>query len=170
LKAAEASLAAAESDLRSAILELEHTSIKAPYRWGLEERYVELGSHLEKGNKTTLIIDESIPKAVGRVSQQGVGSLNLGQLVRVRLLNGRDAQGEITYISRLGNSETHSFRVEAEVPNTEGQLNAGVSAQLRIMIGSVSAHFLSPALLSLSNDGYNACGVRTLAFLAGTSR
>ena len=153
LKAVEASLAAAEADLLRAILELDYIRIKVPFSGVLEERYVELGSHLEKGDKVALILDESILKAVGHVSQQSAGMLSLGQLIKVRLLDGRDAQGRITYISRLGDSVTHSFRVEAEIPNPEGKLKAGVSAELHISVGSVSAHFLSPALLALSDKG-----------------
>jgi multidrug efflux system membrane fusion protein len=59
----------------------------------------------------------------------------------------------VTYISHLGDEETHSFRMEAEVPNPEGLLSAGVSAEIRIAIGREAAHFLSPAVLSLSEQG-----------------
>ena len=69
------------------------------------------------------------------------------------MLDGRKAQGKLTFISRLGDEETHSFRVEAEVPNESRQLNAGVSAELRIATGKAMAHFLSPAILSLDDKG-----------------
>ena len=153
LKAAEAALAAAEAELKRARLELEYIRIKAPFSGVFEARYVELGSHLEKGDSVAMILDESVLKAVGRVSQQSAGKLSMGQLIKVRLLDGREAQGKVTYISRLGDSETHSFRVEAEVPNPEGLLNAGVSAELRIVTGAETAHFLSPAVLSLNDSG-----------------
>ncbi|MCU7796625.1 MAG: efflux RND transporter periplasmic adaptor subunit [Candidatus Thiodiazotropha sp. (ex Myrtea spinifera)] len=153
LKAAEAALAAAEADLKMARLELDYIRIKAPFDSVLEARYVELGSHLERGDPVTLMVDESVLKAVGQVSQQSAGELSLGQRINVRLLDGREAQGVVTYISRLGDAETHSFRMEAEVPNTDGLLNAGVSAEIRIAIGQEAAHFLSPAVLSLSDKG-----------------
>ena len=75
LRAAEAALAAAEAELERAALELEYTRIKAPFDGVLEERFVELGSHLEKGDKAALLVDESELKAVGRVSQQSAGTL-----------------------------------------------------------------------------------------------
>jgi multidrug efflux system membrane fusion protein len=153
LKSALASLAAAEADLKRARLELDYIEIKAPFSGILEERYVEMGSHLEKGDKVALILDESLLKAVGQVSQQAAGKLALGQLIKVRLLDGREAEGKITYISQLGDSETHSFRVEAEIANQQGQISAGVSAELRIVIGKEQAHFISPAVLALDDSG-----------------
>ncbi|MEW8347402.1 MAG: efflux RND transporter periplasmic adaptor subunit [Candidatus Thiodiazotropha taylori] len=153
LKSALASLAAAEADLKRARLELDYIRIKAPFSGILEQRYVELGSHLEKGDKVALILDESVLKAVGLVSQQAAGKLAMGQLIKVRLLDGQEAEGHITYISQLGDSETHSFRVEAEIDNQDGRINAGVSAELRIVIGKEQAHFISPAVLALNDSG-----------------
>ncbi|MCG8039113.1 MAG: efflux RND transporter periplasmic adaptor subunit [Candidatus Thiodiazotropha taylori] len=153
LKSALASLAAAEADLKRARLELDYIRIKAPFSGILEQRYVELGSHLEKGDKVALILDESVLKAVGLVSQQAAGKLAMGQLFKVRLLDGQEAEGHITYISQLGDSETHSFRVEAEIDNQHGRINAGVSAELRIVIGKEQAHFISPAVLALNDSG-----------------
>ena len=152
-KAAEAALAAARAVLERARIELDYTDIKAPFAGVLEERHVELGSHVEKGDRVALMVDGSVLKAAGRVSQQSAGKLSLGQQIHVRLLDGREAEGRVTYISRLGDTGTHSFRIEAEVPNPGGQLNAGTSAEIRIVIGRESAHFLSPALLSLDVKG-----------------
>lgn len=153
LKAALASLAAAEADLSRARLELDYIKIRAPFSGVLETRYVELGSHLEKGDKVALLLDKSLLKAVGQVSQQSAGKLKLGQLVKVRLMAGGEAEGRISYISQLGDSDTHSFRVEAKISNQDSRLNAGVSAELRIVIGKEQAHFVSPAVLSLDDSG-----------------
>ncbi len=153
LKAREASLASAEATLQIAELELKYIAIKAPFSGVLEDRYVELGSHLEKGDQVALIVDELILKAVGYVSQQSAGKLQLGQQVNIRLLDGREATGTLTYLSSVGDAQTHSFRVEAEVDNADGKLNAGVSIELSIATGYEAAHFVSPAVLSLDANG-----------------
>lgn len=153
LKAAEAALAAARAELKRATLELGHTRIEAPFAGILEQRHVELGSHVEASEKVALLVDESILKAVGQVSQQSAGELRLGQAVTLRLLDGREAKGRLTYISRLGDAQTHSFRVEAQVANPEGRFNAGSSVELRIAVSRNPAHFLSPAVLSLGSQG-----------------
>lgn len=153
LKSAESALASAKAELKRAELELGYTEIRAPFPGVLEDRQVELGSHVERGDPVALLVDESVLKAVGRVSQQAAGDLKLGQTVTLKLLDGGEAEGKVTYISRLGDSQTHSFKIEAEVPNPDDQLNAGVSAQLSIGVGQQKAHFLSPAVLSLSDKG-----------------
>jgi membrane fusion protein, multidrug efflux system len=153
LKANEAALAIAEATLQKAKLELEYIAIKTPFSGVLESRYVELGSHLEKGDKVALIVDESIIKAVGYVSQQSAGKLHLGQQVNIRFLDGRKATGKLTYLSTIGDSQTHSFRFEAEVDNTDGMLSAGVSVELCVITGYEAAHFVSPAVLSLNTLG-----------------
>ncbi|MCG8428592.1 MAG: efflux RND transporter periplasmic adaptor subunit [Chromatiales bacterium] len=160
LKQAEAALALAEADLKRARLELSYTTIAAPFSGVLEQRYVEQGSHVETGDPVALLVDASVLKAVGQVAQQSANKLALGQAIKVRLLDGREAEGVVTYISKLGDSETHSFRVEAEVSNAEDLLDAGVSAELRIAIGDEMAHFLSPAVLALDDTG--TVGVKTV--------
>lgn len=159
-KAAEAALAAAEAALERSRIELGYTEITAPFAGVLEERYVELGSHVEKGDNVALLVDATVLKAVGRVSQQSAGKLSLGQQIHVQFLDGSEAKGQVTYISRLGDSGTHSFRVEAEVLNPDGLLHAGSSAEIRVAIGRESAHFLSPAVLSLDVNG--DVGVKTV--------
>lgn len=153
LKSREAALALAEAALEKARLELEYTTIKTPFNGVLEDRYVELGSHLEKGDQVALIVDESVLKAVGYVSQQSAGELHLGQMIKVQLLDGREASGALTYISSIGDAQTHSFRIEAEINNIEGLLTAGVSVEMRIATGQETAHFVSPAVLSLNSHG-----------------
>lgn len=153
LKARESALAVAEAALERAKLELEYIAIKTPFQGILEERYVELGSHLEKGDQVALVVDKSIVKAVGYISQQSAGKVRLGQGVDVRLLDGQEATGTLTYLSSVGDAQTHSFRVEAEIVNADGLLNAGVSVELRIATGNEAAHFVSPAVLSLDDHG-----------------
>lgn len=160
VKIAEAALAGARAELERARLELDYIRIEAPFAGVLERRYVELGSQVANGDSVALVVDDAVLKAVGRVSQQSAGKLRLGQRIHVKLLDGREATGSLTYIARVGDAETHSFRVEADVPNESGLLNAGVSAELRIAIGREAAHFVSPAVLALDDSG--AIGVKTV--------
>jgi multidrug efflux system membrane fusion protein len=55
---------------------------------------------------------------------------------------------------------TRTFAVELEVPNPDGTLPAGVTAEIQITGGTAMAHKISPSLLSLETDG--TIGVKTL--------
>lgn len=160
IKAAAAALAAAEAELERLRIDLAHTRIRAPFDGLIETRTVELGSLLDRGDPVLELVDASVLKAVGDVPQQSAGALALGQPVAVHLLDGRSAEGRIVYLSRVADSKTRSFRVEAEIPNPDGSLYSGVSAELRIAVGEERAHFLSPAVLTLDDSG--KVGVKTV--------
>lgn len=153
VKAAQAELAAAEAELERLRIDLANTRIRAPFDGVVETRAVELGSLLERGDPVVELVDASVLKAVGHVPQQSAAALALGQQVEVHLLDGRQARGRINYLSRVADPQTRSFRVEAEVDNPDGDLLSGVSAELRIAVGQEPAHFLSPAVLTLNDDG-----------------
>src|SRR5690606_32345323 len=55
---------------------------------------------------------------------------------------------------------TRTFRVELAVPNPDNKLPAGMTAEIRLPAGESEAHFLSPALLSLDEQGN--IGVKTV--------
>jgi len=153
IKSAQAALAAAEAELERLRIDLDHTRVRAPFDGVVETRAVEVGSLLERADPVVELVDASALKAVGYVPQQSAGDLALGQVVKVRLLDGRTVEGKTTYVARVADSGTRSFQVEAEVPNPGGSLFSGVSAELRIAVAEERAHFLSPAVLTLDDSG-----------------
>lgn len=153
LKSAEAALAAVTAELERLRLDLAHTRITAPFDGVLETRQVEIGSFVERGDRVAELVENSELLAVGHIPQQSAAWLEVGQRVRVRLLDGREAQGKITYLASVAEPTTHSFRIEATVSNGDAALPAGVSAELHIAVADESAHFLSPAALTLDDRG-----------------
>jgi multidrug efflux system membrane fusion protein len=126
----------------------------------VETRAIELGSLLQRGDTVLELVDNSRLKAVGHVPQQNAAALSLGQPVTVRLLDGTRVEGRLSYIAQVADPQTRSFRVEAMIPNPELTLAGGLSGELRIKIGETRGHFLSPAALTLDDDG--RIGVRTV--------
>jgi len=153
LKAAQAELAAALAERARIGLDLERVRLHAPFGGVVEEREPELGSLVQVGDVVAELVDQSRLKAVGHVPQQSAGPIGLGQRVQIHLLDGRTAEGVLTYVAPVADAATRSFRVEAEVDNAEGRFRAGVSAELRIAVATEKAHFLSPAALTLDDLG-----------------
>jgi multidrug efflux system membrane fusion protein len=153
LKTAEADLARARAELERLRLDLERTGIPAPFDGVLEKREVEQGSLVERGDRIGELVDKDTLLAVGHVPQQSAGRLHLGQHLTIRLLDGREAQAELTYLASVAEAGTRSFRVEARIANPDGELPAGVSAELRIQVGEEKAHFISPSVLTLDDKG-----------------
>ncbi len=160
LKQAQADLAAARAERKRLQLDLADTAIIAPFAGLIENRAVEVGSYLDVGDQVAEIIDVSRLKAVAFVTQQNVHRLQLGQAVGVRLLDGRQASAELTFIAKDADPATRSFKIEAEFANPDLSLAAGASAELHVAVGQISAHFLSPATLTLDDSG--RLGVKTI--------
>jgi len=56
-------------------------------------------------------------------------------------------------VAPVAHEATRTFEVELEVDNSEGQLRAGGTAELRIPAERVLAHHVSPSLLTLDDAG-----------------
>jgi membrane fusion protein, multidrug efflux system len=59
----------------------------------------------------------------------------------------------VRYISSTADEMTRTFRVELEIPNPSRRLVHGVSSEMHLPLPPVSAHLVSPAILTLADDG-----------------
>ena len=153
VRAARANVAVAEAELATITLEISRTSVRAPFDGVIESRSVELGTLLERGDSVVSVVDDSRLKATAQVPQQSVGSLAQGQAVKVTLITGEEVNGSLTFISRLADESTRSYRIEVEIQNSGLELVSGLSAVLEIPTGESSGHYLPPSLLTLHDDG-----------------
>ncbi|TVP51379.1 MAG: efflux RND transporter periplasmic adaptor subunit [Halomonas sp.] len=133
--------------------QLNHSRPTAPFDGVLNRVQVELGDLLQPGEEWGSLVDDRRLKGTAWVSQQQVGDLTVGLPVTARLLNGDHLEGELTYISNRAEEATRSFYVEAILDNPAGKRLAGGSAELTITLPPRQVHSLSPALLSLTNEG-----------------
>ena len=95
-----------------------------------------------------------------QIPQQSLRDIKVGQVAEVAFITGETATGEVEFVSRSADAETRTFMARIEVPNADGAIPAGISAQLRIPTGEMTAHFVSPAILSLDTDG--TLGIKTV--------
>ena len=70
-----------------------------------------------------------------------------------RLATGELVRGQIRYVAPVADTATRTFAVELEVDNADGALRAGGTAELLIPAETVSAHRVSPSLLTLDDAG-----------------
>ena len=153
VRAAKATVAVADAELAAIKLDIERTSIRAPFDGVVEDRPAELGVLMERGDSVTTVVDDTRLKATAQVPQQSIGSLSIGQTVTVTLITGEQVEGRLTFISRLADEGTRSYRIEVEVPNAGLELVRGLSAVLDLPTGQSDGHFMSPSLLILHDDG-----------------
>jgi multidrug efflux system membrane fusion protein len=158
--AAKAHYDAALAGVRRMEVELSFTEIRAPFDGILDQRHVEIGAYLQKGNPCATLLDIDPYLVVGEVSERNVAHLAAGMPARATLVDGREMAGKLRYVAAAGKPETRTFRIELEVDNKDGSLKDGVTAQIHIPVAERQAHVIPSSALVLSDKG--VIGVRVV--------
>lgn len=146
-------IASARAELSAANLAVGNLTPEAPFDGIVNQRYVDEGDLIQVGTPLFSLVQTERLKALAQVPQQSVDSVSVGQAVSVNLLNGGSLEGEVSFIASAADPSTRSFPMEITVANPERKRIAGGSATLRVALPELRAHFISPAYLSLGDDG-----------------
>jgi multidrug efflux system membrane fusion protein len=153
LQEAIAQLEAAKTELTRAKLDLDYMSIRAPFDGALQSRHVEEGDFVSRGDPIARFVDNRTIIVSANVSEFDAGYVITGQTAQARLATGETVHGKIRYVAPVADEATRTFEVELEIDNSDGQLRAGGTAELRIPAEHVLAHRVSPSLLTLDDAG-----------------
>jgi multidrug efflux system membrane fusion protein len=154
------SLQTAKAELEEARIELERIEIKAPFEGVVLSSRIELGTYVDVNGEVATIVDNDPLVVSLRITQQNISGLKVGQPASLTFATGQQRDGKIRYVAPRADEDTRTFRVEVELPNSDGEIPSGISAEAKIPTGSVMAHFVSPAALSLNDQG--KLGVKTV--------
>ncbi|MCE0559280.1 MULTISPECIES: efflux RND transporter periplasmic adaptor subunit [unclassified Motilimonas] len=160
LAEAEAALVDARVSVTSLTLQIEKTTIKAPFTGILNTRLVEVGDFLGIGDPIAEVSDIDPIIVVGDVTEKDISRIHLGQEAYSRLVNYDNVAGKISYISSVSNPATNTFRIEVAIDNPDLTYLAGLSAELSIPLEKASGIKVTPAVLALNDHG--DLGVKTV--------
>lgn len=155
-----ARLETARTELTRAELDLEYMQIRAPFVGTLQERAVEVGDYVRAGDPVATYVDNTHLVVTGSIAEQDAGFVRVGEQATAALVTGQEVKGRIRYLAPVADEATRTFTVELEIPNPDGDLPAGVTAEMRIPGGEVLAYRLAPSLLTLDANG--TLGVKTV--------
>ena len=158
---AKSRLATAEAQLETATLDLDRTFVRAPFGGVVEQTLLEIGDYAQPATPCAKVVDLDPMLLVGQVSERDVGRLSIGGIATGVLASGETATGTISFIGHQADPATRTYRVEATVANPDHRLLSGATADIAIVVGEVTAHQISPAVLALDDAGQ--LGVRTVA-------
>lgn len=148
-----AKLESARAELLRAELDLKNQYIRAPFDGLLEEREVEIGDFVRVGDALATFVDISKLKVAGTLAERELAHIQSGDRAQATLVTGQTIDGTISYLSLVADESTRTFAIELEILNEDGNLPAGVTAEMRLNGGDAMAQKLSPAILSLDPDG-----------------
>lgn len=146
-------LAAARAQLDAAEADLQRDSVYAPFDGMIDKVDAELGGSLQAGAPVATILALDPILARGEISESDLSHIRIGDKARMRLVNGEEAEGAIRYISRDATPATRTFRVEVAVPNADGRIPAGMTAEVTLLAEPVEATVLPRSVVTLSKEG-----------------
>jgi len=157
---AKARLASAQANLSRRELDLQKIQVRSPFRGIVEDTHQEIGDYVVAGASCATVVDMDPMLLVGRVSEQDVMHLELGQTATGFLRNGTTVRGPVSFIGQQNNATTRTYAIEIQLPNPDRTLRSGITTEIHIPVESVLAQKISPALISLDDAG--SIGIRTI--------
>ena len=157
---ARASLADVQAQVTAVEQAADSLTITAPFDGRIETLDLDEGEFVSAGTEVGRLVDITPLTVAIQVPQQSLTRLSVGQPATVRFITGEERTGIVTFVGTSAAAETRTFLAEIEVENDDGAIPAGISAEVIIPTGEVTAHFLSPSIVSLNTEG--DLGVKTV--------
>jgi len=160
IASAKARLESAKADLKRRQLDLAQLKIRAPFDGVVNDRAVEVGDLIQRGDICATVLDLNPLVISGQVSEAEVGRIPRGGNAQAQLATGQQVEGQVRFVSRSSDEVTRTFRVEVAVPNPDFALHGGITSHLTIPTGEIAAHLVTGSVLTLNDAG--EVGVRIL--------
>ena len=141
---------------KSILMELEEQSgnmiISSPSNGILEKLYLDEGERVSKNSTVAEILGMENIKLIAKISQAEVGQIKIKDDVKINF-NNNIFNGKVSKISSNANSSTRTFDVEIITKNINFLIKGGMTAEIEIITDEIEAFQISPAHLSVNNDG-----------------
>ena len=160
IAAAQSRVTQAKTQLIRNELDLERSTINAPFPGFIEEVAAEAGDLLQPGAACVTLIDLDPMKVVAQVSENNVHQFIVGTKAQAQLPSGRVIEGTVSFVGQQSDETTRTFQVEALVDNSDFSIRSGLTADLLVPLQTYLAHQVPTALLSLDAEG--TIGVRVV--------
>ena len=95
-----------------------------------------------------------------RSAEAGLAGVKVGDTAEVRLVTGETASGKIRFVAKTASQTTRTYRVEIELPNADGNIPDGITAEVSMPQSPVPATRVPRSVLTISSAG--DIGVRTV--------
>ena len=146
-------LESARAQLTDASLDVRNSKIVAPFPGLLDSRNVEVGDYISIGDAIAVVIERDPLFVRADVTEADILRLKPQMKGFAHLHSGEILEGVLHFISPSANSESRTFAIELSVPNPNSHIPAGITAEVVIPTETLLAYRISPALLSLDNEG-----------------
>jgi multidrug efflux system membrane fusion protein len=156
----EAALTSVKAALENAEAELARTEIHSPVAGVVQDPLATSGNMLGPQVACATVVELDPMLFVGSVPEARIGLARVGLPAVIKTVTGQTIEGKVSYIAATADAVTRSFPVEIEMPNPDGKLRDGLTAEALVNLGTAPAHLLPQSVLTLDDDG--VLGVRSV--------
>ena len=158
----EAMLKAAEGALAVAEAERDRGVVRAPWTGVVNDVMVDAGdaAFSFQGRELAKLVSLDPMLAVVEVAERKLAGIKVGEPARVQLVTGEAAAGRIRYVAKTASQATRTYRVEVELPNHDGAIPDGITAEVSVQLARVAATRVPRSALTISSNG--DIGVRSV--------
>ena len=87
------------------------------------------------------------------MAERDVIHVSVGAKARVRLVSGVELEGTVKHLARKASDKTRTFALEVDLPNPEGAIPSGMTAELRLTAATQPALTVPRSVLTLNEAG-----------------
>ena len=158
--ALEAALRQAQAALDNANTELARTEVKATLAGVVQDPLASVGSMAgpQAACATIVQLDPMLFKT--QVPEARIAYAKVGLPATVKTVTGHSVEGKVSYIASVADAATRSFAAEIEIPNADGEVLDGITAEAIVNVGTAPAHLLPQSVLTLDDEG--VLGIRAV--------
>lgn len=145
--------AAAEAALSQAQAAADRLNLRAPFAGIVDQVEVELGEWVQTGTPiaTVLSLDPIVVRA--EVSEVDIGFVSVDDRASIRLVTGEQLDGRVRHVAREASPQTRTYPVEVELPNPDGTVPAGMTAEVSLYTSPERAVTVPRSVITLSTEG-----------------
>lgn len=143
---AEANFFSLSADIESLKASIGRREIKAPFSGVVGIRDVYLGQYLQSGTKIVRLEDTSVMRLRFTVPQTDISRIKISQSVDISVdaYPNRTFKGSISAIEPAVSIQSGLIQVQADIPNSDGQLRSGMFARANIILPTLENQVTLP--------------------------
>ena len=129
-----AAVAAADAASTLAHQRLQDAVLVSPIHGVVASRKVDVGERLDDGSVAFVIVQVAPLRLRFELPERYLPAVAMGQQVTAEVdpYPGETFTGRIVMVGQVVDSQSRAFRVEAELPNTDGRLRPGLFARVKV--------------------------------------
>ena len=157
---AAATARAAEATLAALQLQIQRSTVRAPFSGVVGQRFVSLGDYVTTGSRLLALQTTDPQRAVIEIPERYAGDLRLGQSVEfsVAAKPGRTFRAIVDFVDPTVQAEGRTIVVKGRAPNPGGVLRAGMFIEARLATG------VRPGAIVVPEDAIQALRTANVAW------